>query len=181
MIQAAAGTNGSVDAFVSYTLPTNVSVLKLDSSVGGLSATSNAQGGTLVAAGNNDTLIGGSGHDTLVGQGLYAVLAGGSGAETYILNSATDTIEFGSGAASLNTVETSFSYTLTGGANTLLESGAGATGVANTANDLLTATGSGDTLVGGVGKRYPGSRVDRGRRNFGGWHGERHLRSQQHE
>jgi len=152
VIQVAAGaTADSIDAFANYTLPTNVAVLTLDSTVGGLSGLSNSQGGTLIAGANADTLTGGAGQDTLEASGSSDVLVGGTGSETYILSNATDGIQFGSGAASLNSVQAAFSYALTSAANTLTITGSNATGSGNSANDLLTAAGNFDTLVAGSG------------------------------
>ena len=152
VIQVAAGSGiDSIDSFASYTLPSHVQFLTLDRAVDGLSAASNAQGGVLTAAGNADTLTGGSGADTLSATGLRDVLVGGSGSETYVLQSTTDSIIFGTGAASLNSVQTNFTYALTSAANTLIIGGNSANGTANSANDRLTATGSNDSLTAGTG------------------------------
>ena len=141
----------SVDALASFTLPTNVGYLTLDSRVAGLSGTSNAQGGELIAAGNYDTLTGGAGHDTLYAQGSNDVLVGGSGSETYVLANSTDTVVFGSGAPSTQTVDVNVSYTLPTAANILVETGTSALAVGNAGNDLIEATGVNDTVVAGTG------------------------------
>jgi Ca2+-binding RTX toxin-like protein len=151
VIQVAPGANDSIDSFASYTLPANILALTLDGAVGGLSASSNATGGVLVAGGASDTLTGGTGHDTLSAQGLNDVLIGGSGSESYVLQSPTDTVQFGTGAASLNSVQAAFNYSLSGSANTLTVTGNYVIGTGNSASDLLTATGYSDTLVAGSG------------------------------
>jgi Ca2+-binding RTX toxin-like protein len=152
VIQVAGGMGtDTVDAFVSYTLPTNVQTMLLDSSVGSLSGTSNSQGGVLIAAGSADTLIGGAGQDTLNAGGNNDVLIGGAGSEAYVLKNATDTIVFGSGAASLNSIQAALSYTLPTQANTLTVTSNYAVGTGNAANDSLIASGSYDTVVAGSG------------------------------
>jgi Ca2+-binding RTX toxin-like protein len=152
VIQVGAGaTADSIDAFANYTLPTNVSMLTLDSTVGGLSGSSNSQGGMLIAGANADTLTGGAGRDTLKASGSNDVLVGGAGSEAYILNNVTDSIQFGSGAASLNSVQAAFSYALTSAANALTITGGYATGTGNAANDWLAAQGTYDTLIAGSG------------------------------
>jgi Ca2+-binding RTX toxin-like protein len=152
VIQVAGGLGSdTVDAFVSYTLPTNVQKLLLDSTVGSLSGASNSQGGNLVAAGTADTLVGGAGKDTLNAAGNNDVLIGGAGSETYVLNNATDTITFGSGAASLNSIQAAFGYTLPTQANTLTVTSNYAIAAGNSANDSLVASGSYDTAIAGSG------------------------------
>ena len=152
VIQVGAGAVAdSIDAFANYTLPTNVAVLTLDSTVGGLAGWSNSQGGLLIAGANADTLTGGAGQDTLQALGSNDVLVGGSGSETFILNNATDSIRLGSGAASLNGVLVAFSYSLTSVANALTVTGSYSTGTGNSASDSLVAQGSYDTLIAGSG------------------------------
>ena len=148
--QAAVLSNDSITSYVSYTLPINVARLTLDSLHASLTGFGNTSGGILVAAGNFDTLVGGSGVDTLVSQGSNDVLIGGVGRETFLLTN-NALVELGSGTASLNTIQTAQSYTLGGAANTLIETGSFATGVANSANDSLIASGAADTLVAGSG------------------------------
>jgi trimeric autotransporter adhesin len=149
VIQEAAGATGdSIDAYASYSLPTNVQALTLygDS----LTASSNSQGGTLTATGNFDSLAGGAGVDSLVALDNSDSIIGGSGAETYVLHSSTDIVLFGSGNASLNSVQAYFNYTLAGGANTLTIESSSLVGAGDSGNDSLVATGN-DTLVAGSG------------------------------
>ncbi len=152
VIQAAAGLSGvQIQSDVSYALPSNVQSLTLNLGYDSLTASSNAQGGSLIANGNFDTLTGGAGTDQLVAMGHGDVLVGGSGAESYTLEFADDSIQAGSGDLSLDTVTASFSFALGDTANTLVMAGDHAVGTANAGNDSLLAYGEGDTLVGGAG------------------------------
>jgi trimeric autotransporter adhesin len=144
-------SGGGVSADVNYALPTNAQDLTLNAGFNGLTGTSNAVGGYLTADADYDTLVGGAGDDTLKAVGNYDVLVGGSGAEQYILQTSTDAIQYGSGNASLNSVQTSFSYTLNGGANTLYVGASNAIAQGNSGNDLITAAGTGDSLIAGNG------------------------------
>jgi Ca2+-binding RTX toxin-like protein len=149
VIQEGVGSHAYINAYASYSLPTNVQSLSLRSD--SISAVSNAQGGTLIAGGNFDTVTGGSGRDTLIAAGVNDSLIGGSGAEMYVLQFANDTIQFGTGNASLNAVQAYFNYTLSGSANTLTEYAASATGAGNSGNDLIAAGSIYDTLIAGSG------------------------------
>jgi trimeric autotransporter adhesin len=152
VIQESAGaTSNRIDSYVSYTLPANVQILALHGN--SLAASSNSQGGTLIATGNYDTLTGGAGVDSLVAQGANDSIIGGSGAETYDLYSPTDVVQFGTGNASLNSVQSYFSYTLSSSANTLTLEASSLVGAGNSGNDLIGDYGNVayNTLIAGAG------------------------------
>jgi Ca2+-binding RTX toxin-like protein len=143
VIQVASGAGiVSVQSYVSYSAPTNVSNLTLVGS-SGISATGNSVADILTAGAGTDTLFAGSsGHDTLVG---------GSGGTTFVVNSSGDVIEGASSSAS-NSVQSSVSFSLIANVNNLLLTGTGALiGSANSGNDTLISNSGIDTLYGGAG------------------------------
>ncbi len=89
--------------------------------------------------------------DNLIAGGNNVVLVGGSGAENYTVNSSSDSIIFGTGTASLNSVNAAFGYSLDAHANTLNETGNFAVASGNSANDYISSSGLGDTLLAGSG------------------------------
>ena len=115
----------------SFTLPTNVNSLILTGT------------GALVGTGNGgaDTLTSNSGVDTLYG---------GAGNDIFILNNAGDVVQ--DTAATTNTVETAYNFTLPTDVNVLILTGTVAlTAAANSGTDSLTSNSGVDTLVGGSG------------------------------
>ena len=150
----------TVDSSVSYVLTDPFVALNLTGSAD-LSATDDY--GYAIVTGNqgNDTLIGGSGWDTLVAGTGADTFEAGTGDNTFVINSVNDVIESGS-APGDDTVESSVSYTLAQGLDTLLLTGSGnlegegnADGSnlleANSGNDTLIAGSGSDTLMGGSG------------------------------
>jgi Ca2+-binding RTX toxin-like protein len=149
VIQGSAGAGNIVYAYTQYTLPASSTSLYVEA--GGIAASSNSTGGTLEAESSYDTLTGSSGADTLIANGTDDVLVGGSGAEAYELLQNTDSLVYGSGNASLNSVYTTFSYTLTGGADTLTVAATGAVAQGDSNNDYISAGGENNTLIAGSG------------------------------
>jgi trimeric autotransporter adhesin len=151
VIQASAGTTDiTLSSFASYTLPSNIQTLVLQSA--GLVGTSNAQGGSLTAAGNNDTLIGTTGNDTLSAAGAFVSLVGGSGADLFVVGSATDTVVAGTNPG-LDTIESSVNYSLPTGINNLIADGFQLVMTGNSSNDVLSMgnEGESDTIIAGSG------------------------------
>lgn len=167
--QANAASN-QLYSSVSYTLPLNVDVLTL-TGTGDVNAFGNSDaadlitgnsGNDLLAAGSgDDTLIAGSGSDTLVGGMGVDTFEAGTGDDTFVINNIDDVIDLGN-APGDDTVESSVSYTLGQGLDTLLLTGsadlegqgnADASNElqANSGNDTLTAGSGSDSLFGGPG------------------------------
>jgi Ca2+-binding RTX toxin-like protein len=122
----------SIQATVSYVLPTNINSLALT----GTSA--------LIGTANSgvDTLTANSGVDTLVG---------GSGNDTFVIGNSGDVIQDTSTTAT-NTAKSAVSYSLATNVNNLLLTGSAAiVGTANAGNDSLTGNSGADTLIGGAG------------------------------
>ena len=142
VIQVASGAGStSVVASVSYTAPTNVSLLTLTGTAS-ISATGNAGADVLTAAAGIDTLIAGTGVATLIG---------GTGDTTFVVNSASDVVQDTSTTTN-NLVQSSVSFVLPANVNSLTLTGTRAlTGTANNGNDTLTSNSGVDTLIGGTG------------------------------
>lgn len=115
--ESTADANDTIDASVSYALPTNVDTLVLTGSAD-LDGTGNGDAAnTITGNGGDDTLVAGSGADTLLaGSGIDTLVAGngsdllqGAAADTYDLNAGFGdiqidpagggTVQFGSGVA----------------------------------------------------------------------------------
>jgi Ca2+-binding RTX toxin-like protein len=151
MIQnISAGVSNELVTSVNATLPTNIDTLALSGN------------GNLIGTGNSDSsnvLIASSGNDTLVAGSAVSTLEGGVGQNTFVVNSAADSIQ--AVASATNTVLSSVSYTLPTYVTTLELTGSAnltATGnmladsiVGNAGNDTLTAGVGNDTLVAGSG------------------------------
>lgn len=152
--------NDTVDSSVSYALTGPAVALNLIGS-GNLSATDDYGYATITANQGNDTLVGGSGSDTLVAGTGIDTFEAGTGNNTFVINSADDVIQAGT-APGEDTVESSVSYSLGQGLDTLWLTGSGnlqgegnadASNVleANSGNDTLAAGSGSDTLMGGSG------------------------------
>ncbi len=145
--------NNQVVSSISYTLPTNVSILTLTGY------------GALVGVGNggNDTLTANQGNDTLIAGAGVANLIGGLGADLFIINNTADVVSnpdfaFSGGA---DTIQSSVSYTLPSTINILVLTGTAAlvaggnsqadSIVGNAGADTLEAGTGNDTLVAGSG------------------------------
>jgi Ca2+-binding RTX toxin-like protein len=143
--------NDTVDSSVTYVLTDPLVALNLTGSAD-LSATDDYGYATLTGNEASDTLIGGSGSDTLVAGAGVDTLEAGTGNNTFVINNAGDVIETGD-APGDDTVESSLSYTLGQGLDTLLLTGSGnLEGAGNAdASDLLEANSGNDTLIAGTG------------------------------
>jgi Ca2+-binding RTX toxin-like protein len=150
IVQKPANTSDMVLASVSYVQPQNVPNLTLTGSAN-LTATGNAQIGTLTANAGRDTLISGTGIDTLVG---------GAGNDTFVVNNSADVVTEAPNSGN-NTVLSSVSYvqpkniqnlTLTGTADlTATGNNQAGTLTGNAGDDTLIAGSGRDTLISGTG------------------------------
>lgn len=93
VVDTTANAHNTVHAAVDYTLPANIGTLILEGTAH--TATSNAQGGKLVANALGDTLIGVGGIDTLVGGTGNDTLIAGSGKTTMTGGGGNDVFRFG--------------------------------------------------------------------------------------
>jgi Ca2+-binding RTX toxin-like protein len=152
--------NDTVDSSVSYVLSDPFAALNLTGSAD-LSGTDDYGYATVTGNEGNDTLIGGSISDTLVAGAGVDTLEAGTGNNTFVINNTDDVIEAGS-APGDDTVDSSVSYALVQGLDTLLLTGSGnlegegnadASNLleANSGNDTLSAGSGSDTLMGGSG------------------------------
>lgn len=114
VVQAAAGVgNDTVYSSVSYTLPTNVSVLTLTGAAS-LEATGNAGNDTITANSGNDTLIAGSGIATLVG---------GPGVDVFVVDNSADVVQGPPGLNQDTIYSSASNNTLPAGVHTLILTG----------------------------------------------------------
>ena len=154
-VVSVASTTGAdtIQSSVNDTLAANVSTLVLTGS-GSVTGTGNAMADILYANAGADTLSAGTGVATLVG---------GTGNDVFVVNNTGD-IVVDSSTTTVDTIKSSASYTLPANVNTLVLTGSGIVGTGNSANDLITASGttgavslaagagtSADTLVAGNG------------------------------
>jgi Ca2+-binding RTX toxin-like protein len=141
VIDTATLSSNSVQASVSYTLPSNVTTLTLTGTAG-LSGTGNFESDVLTANAGADTLSAGTGLATLVG---------GTGNDTFVINNISDVVTDTSTTAA-NTLNSSVNYTLPTNVNTLVLTGTAAlAGTGNAQTDALTANSGADTLTAGTG------------------------------
>jgi len=154
----ATGSN-TIEASVSYVLPTHVNTLVLTGG-GALIGTGNDADNLMIGNAGSHTLLGGSGNNTLVAGSGLATLIGGDGNDTFVINNAGDVVQ-DDYATGDNLVEASVSYVLPVNVNTLILTGTGnlvgsATAgdnriLANSGDDTLISGSGIDTLVGGSG------------------------------
>jgi len=131
----------TVQSSTSYTLGANLEILSLTGSAS-RRGTGNSLNNLITGNGSNNILDGGIGSDTLIG---------GGGDDTYIIDRITDTIseDF---AAGLDTVQSSFTYSLGSNLENLTLTGASAIrGTGNTLNNNLTGNGANNVLSGLTG------------------------------
>src|SRR6185437_11946029 len=150
--QAYNGWQDTIESSVSYTLTAAVSTLQLTGAAdlsavddyGDASITGNAGNDTLTAGSGNDTLVAGTGVDTLVA---------GAGSTVFVIDNAADVIQ-GPGATGSDTVQSSVSFSLVQGVDTLELTGSGnVEGDGNSdASNQITANSGNDTLIAGTGK-----------------------------
>jgi Ca2+-binding RTX toxin-like protein len=133
LTETASGGTVLVESSVNWTLAANFDQLTLTGSA------------NLIGTGNaaNDILIGNTGADTLVGNSA-------SGADTFVVNNTGDALtEANSGTGVL--VESTVSWTLGTGMNTLTLAGSDITGKGNSSTDLITDNSGDNALVAGSG------------------------------
>jgi len=129
---AYASTNDTLQASVSFVLPTNVNTLVLTGSAN-LSGTANA---------GQDTLVSNTGIDTLIG---------GAGNDLFVVNNASDVVQDAATNVG-STIQSSVSYALSSNIDTLVLTGtANLVATGNADNDTLIANTGNDTLVAGTG------------------------------
>jgi len=154
------GGSDTIRASVDYTLNSAVGTLVLTGS-DDLTATDNYGFATLIGNDGHDTLIGGSGRDTLIAGSAADTFISGTGNNTFVINRTDDVIQLSAGAGS-DTVDSSVSYALATGLDTLILTGSDdLTGdgnndaqnfiQGNAGNDTLTAGSGSDTLIAGTG------------------------------
>jgi len=137
---SATATN-SLQTAVSYTLPTNISVLNLTGNAN-IAGTGNGASNTLTGSVGSDTLVAGTGVATLIG---------GTGNTTFVVNNASDVVQDATTYSS-NTMVSSVSFTAPVNVNSLVLMGTANLGAtANAGNDTLTSNSGVDTLTGGTG------------------------------
>lgn len=132
----------TVFASVSYTLLPDVENLTLTGS-GNLNGTGND---------DNNTIFGTPGNNILDGMGGADTLIGGAGNDTYRVDNASDNItEFDDPDQGYDTVESTVSYTLTGGLEALILLGANnVQGTGNDGKNLLIGNDGNNRLDGGA-------------------------------
>ncbi|MBL1209396.1 MAG: hypothetical protein FWJ34_06685, partial [Geminocystis sp. GBBB08] len=154
-----AGTD-TVNASISYTLVDNVENLMLqgtaiDGTGNGLanSITGNASNNVLTGGAGNDVLNGGVGNDTLNGGTGADTLIGGTGNDTYIRDNVGDVVtETSTLSTEIDTVQSSFTYTLGANLENLILTGTTAiNGTGNTLNNRITGNSAANILHGGTG------------------------------
>lgn len=135
-----------------------------DDTVYGYGGNDSLQGGdgddSLFGGSGNDTLIGGVGNDLLLGEAGDDILSdgignnilrGGLGNDRYLLTSLTDIVDEVTGGGGIDTVESSFDYTLGNGVENLLLIGTAANGIGNVLNNQMTGNAESNTLDGMTG------------------------------
>ncbi|GLS31382.1 Ca2+-binding protein, RTX toxin-related [Mesorhizobium albiziae] len=108
---------------------------------------------TISGLGGNDTLNGGDGDDTLDGGAGNDTMTGGNGNDTFVVDSALDVVNEGTGGASgIDTVQTTLaSYTLSANLENLTKLGGGNfNGTGNNGANVLTG-GTGNNTLNGLG------------------------------
>ena len=151
--------NAGVDAVkssISYTLGTEVENLTLTGSAA-LDGTGNARNNlltgnaganTLSASTGNDTLLGGDGDDYLDGGSGDDFMNGGIGNDTYVVGSATDVLDEGTGGGT-DLVRSAVAWTLNAGFENLTLTGSAAIGgLGNASANTLTGNSGANSLSG---------------------------------
>ena len=139
---SAAGTDEVRTSLSSYTLGSNVEILRYTGS-GSFTGTGNTLANVLMGGIDNDVLNGGSGADTMIG---------GAGNDTYTVDVATDVVTENAdeGTDEIRTGLTS--YTLGSNVENLTFTGTAAfTGTGNALDNVITGGNGADTLNGGAG------------------------------
>ena len=141
---AGAGNDTVTSTAATYTLGANVENLVLDT--GAIGGTGNTLNNTLTGNGDDNTLDGKAGKDHMIG---------GAGNDTYVVDNVGDVVDE-AGAAGIDTVNSSISFSLANGATVLgaLENLTltGAGGISGTGNELannIIGNAGANTLFGG--------------------------------
>ena len=141
LIEAANEGWDTVESSITWTLPENVDVLRLQGN------------GNVHATGNSATnfLVGNAGANRLDGRGGFDSLMGGAGNDTYVVDNDSDYIyEYADGG--LDTVESSVHWTLGAEVENLLLAGTTAlSGTGNQLDNVLTGNAANNMLRGGAG------------------------------
>ena len=145
-----------VRATITYTLGDNLENLQLTANTH-INGTGNSLNNNITGAnGNNalygldgdDTLFGGSGNDTLVGGVGNDSMVGGAHDDTYVVDSTNDIVVEDASAGD-DTVQVSFSYTLTDNVEDLVLTGTdNLTGTGNARYNRLIGTNGNNALYG---------------------------------
>ncbi|GLZ23103.1 hypothetical protein Bpla01_66320 [Burkholderia plantarii] len=152
VVIAQAGGIDSIQTSISYTASANV-----QSMVGISSASIELSGSVgnqiITAEFGKDTLVAGSGDDTLVAgaQSTADTMIGGAGNDTFVIDSTADLV-IAQGGGSINTVQSSVSYT--SGSNIAFLAATGTTAITltgSTGDQTISGNASHDTLVAGAG------------------------------
>ncbi|MDO7844630.1 glycosyl hydrolase [Sphingomonas immobilis] len=139
----------TVEASVSYTLPSLVEVLRL-TGTGSLNGTGNSIDNVLYGNGGNNVLRGEGGNDVLDGGGGRDLLYGGTGDDTYRNVDAGDTIVEYAGEGT-DTVESTIDYTLGANLENLTLIGKALSGHGNALDNVITGNALNNNLAGGSG------------------------------
>jgi Ca2+-binding RTX toxin-like protein len=148
--EAAGEGTDLVQSSVTYTLASNVENLTLTGS-GAINATGNELGNVLTGNTGVNILTGGAGSDTLDGGAAADQMSGGTGDDTYVIDTAGETITENVGEGT-DTVQSSITYTLANNVeNLVLAVGLAINGTGNALNNTITGNELANTLNGGAG------------------------------
>ncbi|WP_324287528.1 M10 family metallopeptidase C-terminal domain-containing protein [Pseudomonas monsensis] len=133
----------TVRASINYTLGANLENLTL-TGIANLNGTGNSGNNVLTGNDGDNILDGGAGADTLIG---------GAGNDTYVVDNIGDVvIETGTLASEIDTVRSSFAYTLGANLENLTLTGnANINGIGNAQNNVITGNDGNNQLNGGAG------------------------------
>lgn len=109
----------------------------------------NASGNRFDGLAGNDTLAGAGGNDRLDGGTGADGLNGGTGNDTFVVDQAGDTV---ADQAGIDTVESSVSFTLISGLETLKLTGGNINGTGNTGKNTIVGSAGANDIEGGRGK-----------------------------
>lgn len=141
LIEAASAGWDTVESAITWTLPENIDVLRLQGS-GSINATGNA---------STNFLVGNAGANRLDGGGGFDSLMGGAGNDIYVVDNPSDYIyEYADGG--LDSVESSVHWALGEEVENLTLTGTAAlSGMGNQLNNVLTGNSANNLLTGGAG------------------------------
>lgn len=141
LVESAGAGWDTVESSITFTLPGNVDVLRLQGS-----SNINATGNTLT-----NLLVGNAGANRLDGGAGFDSLLGGAGNDTYVVDNAADHVyEYVDGG--IDTIESSVNWVLGDEVENLTLTGSSAlSGAGNSRNNILTGNSANNTLTGGAG------------------------------